>query len=89
MGSQKRLHSRTKCYSYCRIMCRDGNIYEALLGDISLGGALVKVSSDTHLHVGDLCDLMLSDNSALFPLKHTVKIVRFDSQNMGVCFLNR
>ena len=88
MGSEKRLHSRTKYYSGCIVMDRDSNTYEALLGDISLGGALVKVNSGTHLHVGDLCDLMLSDSSAVFPLKRTGKIVRYDSENMGVSFLS-
>jgi hypothetical protein len=69
-------------------MSSEGNAYDALLGDISLGGALVRVNSDTHLRVGDLCDLMLSDKQALIPLKRTGKIVRFDSKYMGVSFLS-
>ena len=83
----QRHHSSIKCFSYCLLMGRDGNTYEALLGDISLGGALVKVSGDTHLQPGDLCDLMLSAKLSAFPLKRAVKIVRRDSENMGVRFL--
>ena len=89
MESQKRLHSRTKYYTYCLVICRDGNSYDALLGDLSLGGALVRVNGDTHLQVGDLCELMLSDKPALFPLKRTGKIVRFEPENyIGVSFIS-
>lgn len=88
MDSQKRLHSRTKCYSYCLVMGRDGNSYEALVGDISLGGALVRVNNDTHLQIGEVCELMFSDKPTLFPLKRTGKIVRFDSKYIGISFLS-
>ena len=83
-----RLHSRVKCESNCILIEPDGSFYEALLEDISLSGASVEVNEDTHLRVGDLCDLMLNDNSAVCPLKRTGKIVRLDSgRNIGISFL--
>jgi hypothetical protein len=88
MASEKRLHSRAKCYTGCIVMGHDGNTCEALVGDISLGGALVRVNGDTHLQVGDVCELMFSDKSALFPLKRVGKIARYDSGSMGVSFLS-
>jgi len=88
MASEKRLHSRAKCYTCCLVMGRDGNAYEALVGDISLGGALVRVNSDTRLQAGDVCELMFSDKTALFPLKRVGKIARYDSGSMGVSFLS-
>lgn len=89
MGGHRE-HSRIKCESHCILMEPDGSFYEVLLEDISLGGALVEVKCDTRLRVGDLCDLMLSDNSAVFPMKRTGRIVRFDSKrNVGVCFLHQ
>jgi hypothetical protein len=88
MGNQ-RLHTRMKFHFYCLVMGRDGGTYEALIGDISLGGALIRLNSDTHLQVGDLCEIMFSEKPALFPLKRTSKIVRLDSErSMGVSFLN-
>jgi hypothetical protein len=89
MGSQKRLHTRMKFHFSCLLMGRDGNTYDALIGNISLGGALIRVNSDTHLQVGDMCEIVFSEKPALFPLKRTGKIVRLDSErNMGVSFLN-
>ena len=83
----QRLHSRSKDYSYCLLMDRYGDIYGAFLCDISLTGALFKLDDNSHLHVGDLCDLMLRDKSATFPVKRAVKVVRLDSDKMGVRFL--
>jgi hypothetical protein len=87
MGSQKRLHNRIKYHSTCLLMGQDGNYCEALMKDISLGGALVEVNCDTHLHVGDSCTLMLGSSSSGFPVKRPVEIVRFDSENIGISFL--
>lgn len=87
MGTlENRRHTRINCYTYCILMCRDGDTYEGLLGNISKGGALVKVSGENHLHIGDSCDMMFTDKSSSFPIKRPVKIVRFDSENIGVSF---
>jgi hypothetical protein len=80
MGSENRRHTRTRCFKYCILMGRDGDTCEGLLGNISLGGALLMTSCDNHFNVGDLCDMMFSDISTKFPVKRSVKIVRFDSK---------
>jgi hypothetical protein len=82
-----RKHSRIKFEAQCLLTGHDGDTYEALLDDISLGGALIKVDDDTPFVAGDLCEVMLGDQSALFPVKHTGKIVRLDSGMIGVSFL--
>lgn len=86
MGSEQRQHARTRCFKYCVLMDHDGETYEALLGNMSQGGAMLMVSGENHLHVGDLYDMMFSDVTTKFPVKRCVKIVRFDSKNIGVCF---
>ena len=83
----QRLHSRSKSYSYCLLLDRYGDIYGAFLCDISLTGALFKLDCNSHLHVGDMCDMMFTDKSATFPVKRAVKVVRLDSNTMGVRFL--
>ena len=85
---EQREYSRTSCYSMCLLLGRDGDTFEGLLGDISKSGALVKTVTDTHLHVGDLCDIMFSNKSTIFPVKRPIEIVRLDSAKvMGVKFL--
>jgi hypothetical protein len=85
---ENRQHIRSNCFTYCLLMGRGGDTYEGLLGNISKGGAMVKVSADNLLHIGDSCDIMFTDKSNAFPLKRQVKIVRFDSDKMGVKFLS-
>ena len=83
----RRKHFRIKFEAQCTLIGHAGDSYDALLDDISLSGALLKVNADNHFQIGDLCDLMLSDKSAAFPIKHTGEIVRVDSGMIGVNFL--
>lgn len=83
----RRKHLRIRIKVQCLLKKIDGTAYEALLDDISLSGAAVKVNGDTDFQIGDLCDLMLSDESAKFPVRHSGKIVRVDSEIIGVSFL--
>lgn len=84
----QRLHSRCKIDSYCLLIDRNGDTYGAFLGDISQTGALVKLNDNADLHIGDMCNLMLNDKSAAFPVKRAVKVVRLDSDKIGVRFLS-
>lgn len=88
MGSNRQ-YIRIKCDSQCILMETDGSAYQALLEDISLGGALIKVSDGVpnKLQVGDVCNLMLCHNPDSCPVKHSCRVVRMDSVNMGVRFL--
>ncbi len=83
----RRKHLRIKVEVQCLLMGLDGVSYKALLDDISLSGASVKVDAGTHFKIGDMCDLMLSDESAKYPIKHSGRIVRVDSGIIGVIFL--
>lgn len=83
----RRKHSRIKFEARCYLNGSAGVTYEALLDDISLSGALVKVNTDTHFQIGDVCELVLSEKSVAFPVKHTSKIVRVDSGFIGMNFL--
>lgn len=67
----------------------DVNTYEASLEDISLGGALINVSNGVpqNLKVGDICSLMLCGNPDSCPTKHSCRVIRLDSVNMGIRFL--
>lgn len=84
----RRKHDRIKFEAGCLLMVRDGNTYQALLEDISLGGALLMISDKIDFQIGDLCDLILSDKSAAFPIKRSGKIVRIDPEIIGVTFLS-
>ena len=83
----QRQHSRSKTDSYCILIDCNGDTYGAFLGDISQTGALVKFDDNASLHIGDMCDLMLRDKSATFPVKRAVKVVRLDTDIIGVRFL--
>ena len=80
-----------KTDSHCLLMGLDGVTYQALLGDISLTGALIKLSDNVPngLHVGEMCGLMFSNNFNMSSEKHTGKIVRLDSGSVGVTFNNQ
>ena len=82
-----RKHSRIKFEAQCLLTGHDGGTYEVLLDDISLSGTSIKVNDETPFEAGDLCELMLGDQSVLFPVKHTGKIVRLDSGMIVVSFL--
>jgi hypothetical protein len=69
-------------------MDHDGDTYEGLLGNMSLGGAMLMLSGENDFHVGDLCDMMFSDSSTKFPVRRSVKIVRYGTKKIGVSFLN-
>jgi c-di-GMP-binding flagellar brake protein YcgR len=60
-----------------------------MLQNISLGGALIKIKDGVlaGLEVGDICKMMLCDNADTCPIKHTCRVIRFDSVSLGVQFL--
>ena len=87
MGEQRK-HYRVSCHSHCDLVNREGRAYPALLSDISIGGALVKVDRKTRLREGDLIALKLNDEAVFYPVKHISRIVRIDSKNnYGLRFL--
>ena len=74
--------------SPCLLMGLNGVTYHALLGDLSLTGALLKLKdkAPNGLHVGEMCGLMLSENPKLSSAKYTGRIVTLDSDSVEISF---
>lgn len=79
-----------KSYAHCLLMGLDGVTYKAQIGDLSLKGALIKISDNVPtdgLHLGEMCGLVYSDNPKMPSTKHTGKIVKLDSfGSVGISF---
>ena len=75
----------------CQLRGLDGVTYHALLGNISLGGALIKMSDNVShdLHVGEMCGLMFRDKINMNPERLSGKIVRLDGGSVGITFHNQ
>ena len=89
MGDQ-RLYTRVKGDSAnCILMELDGKSYQAMLEDISLGGALIKISEGVPhgLNIGDECSLTLCSASDSCSSKHFCRVVRCNFTSMGIKFL--
>jgi hypothetical protein len=74
--------------SPCLLMGLDGVTYQAQLGNLSLTGALIKMSDDVRhgLHIGEMCGLVLSDNPNMSSSKHTGIIIELDAGSVSVSF---
>jgi hypothetical protein len=88
--SEHRVHRRVEGGSMnCILMELDGSTYHALLENISLGGALIKVNEDVpnSLQVGAECTLVLCSDSGSCSSKHLCRVARCNFANMGIQFL--
>lgn len=85
MGS-RRQYDRIKCESECVLMDTDGDIFDALLEDISIGGAMITIHGGVpqSLSEGDVCRLMLRNDAAL---SRFCNVVWRGSENMGISFI--
>jgi hypothetical protein len=89
MGEQ-RSHTRVEGgSSNCILMELDGSTYHALLENISLGGALIKIDENVpnSVQIGDECTLLLCSDSGSCSSKHFCRVVRCNFANMGIQFL--
>jgi len=84
----KRHNLITNSDSPCLLMGLDGVTYQALVGDLSLTGALIKMSDNVShgLHVNEMCGLVLSDNPNRSASKHTGMIIKLDSGLVQISF---
>jgi c-di-GMP-binding flagellar brake protein YcgR len=82
MGS-RRQHNRVKCDLPITLMDRSGSFYDAILDNISIGGALlvVKDGIPNSLNDGDECNLMLHHETAM---KYSFRVIRHDSESAGI-----
>jgi hypothetical protein len=78
----------TKSDAPCLLMGLDGVTYQALLGDLSLTGAMIKmnVNASHGLHVNEMCGLVLRDNPNRSSSKYTGMIVKLDSDTVQISF---
>jgi len=84
MGHSYRILCDAKC-----ILNFDGFDYHGMIENVSLSGALLKLNDKMPIGMrpGDRCDLMLCDNSDYCPIKYSCKVIRIDSEIIGVQFL--
>jgi hypothetical protein len=86
---RKREHFRVNCASPC-ILHHEGINYRAILENISLGGASVKVGGrqPDKIYVGVAVDLMLCSNPDLCPIKYACNVTWLGASDIGVNFQN-
>lgn len=79
--ARQREHLRTNIESRCLMDC-SGKYFKVELKNLSLGGALVKLTGEyNELVVGEVCDLMLCNDPAMCPTKYSGRVVRIESHN--------
>ena len=79
---------RIECDSQCVLNC-NGSSYSVMLEVLSLEGALLRTNSGLMNSVkpNDVCDLLLCNDPNICPTKYSCKIVRLDSEGIGVQFM--
>jgi len=76
----------------CEVKCIlnvDQTIFQGVIENLSLSGALVKLNNKMSfkIHPDDMCDLVFGGNPELYPMKYICKVIRVDSEMIGVQFL--
>lgn len=78
---------RILCDAKCVFVFRDQN-YEGVIENISLTGALIKLSEAAVIvNPGEECGLMLCEDADRCPVKYICRIVRCDANRVGVQFV--
>ena len=80
--------SRIVCEAKC-ILNFDGVDFQGVIENISLSGALLKLKDKRpdSMQPGDMCDMIFCSNPDSYPVKYTSKVVRLDSEIIGIEFL--
>jgi|GEM_PF-1384765 len=88
MMLEKRRHQRVTCLSRC-IFYHDRRKYEAILENISISGALVKMNCPlpAGLHPGDTCIFILSEDQSVGYGTFKSKIRHMRSRRIGLQFI--
>jgi c-di-GMP-binding flagellar brake protein YcgR len=88
MGNRRQF-TRIEHDPECILMEIDGDTYNAILENLSLGGAFITMKNGlpTNLQDGDECSLILCSDPHSCPTKHFCRVARHDSVSMGVRFL--
>lgn len=80
--------SRIICEAKC-ILNFDGSDYQGMIVNLSLSGALIELGDRISgtIQPDNMCELMFCANPDLYPLKYTCKVIRVDSEMVGLQFL--
>lgn len=79
---------RIPCNSLC-ILNYQGTDYHGMIDNVSLSGALVRLHASVPpgIQSGDECCLMLCNDPGVCPVRYTCKVVRIDSNYIGLEFV--
>ena len=79
---------RIPCNSLC-VVSFQGIDYQGMIDNVSLSGALVCLQTSLlpGIESGDECDLMLCSDPGVCPVRYTCKVVRIDSNYIGLEFI--
>ena len=88
MDSRRR-YIRVKSGFNCVLTGYDGRNYEGRLDNITIDGALVRVSQgiQADLKVGEEFDLMFCYGNEDFSIKHPCKVIRCDPAALAINFI--
>jgi hypothetical protein len=86
--SNKVPSSRIVCKAKC-ILSLDGFDYQGVIVNLSLSGALIKLNNKipNNMLTDNMCDLMFCSDPDLYPIKYICKVIRVDSEMIGLQFL--
>ena len=84
MVPSPRIDIKRKC-----ILSFDGLDIQGESKNLSLSGALIKLNDQTpkNIHPGDNCYLIFNSHQDLYVIKYNSKVVRVDSEIIGIQFL--
>lgn len=79
---------RILCDALCHLNY-EGINYHGTIENISLSGALIRMSGTTPkgIRPGDTCGLVLCSNPGVCPIEYNCTVVRLDSSLVGVQFV--
>lgn len=86
--SNKAQSTRIACEAKC-ILYFDGFDFQGVIINLSLSGALIELNEKIpdHVRPDNMCNLMICTNPDLYPIKYTCKVIRVDSEMIGLQFL--
>lgn len=87
---RNRKFTRMQGYSAsCIVVKQDGSTWQATLENISIGGAMVKVSERgaDGLKVGENCTVTLCGGSGPLAAKYTCQVMWCDFESVGIQFI--
>ena len=91
MECQRRFTRAQGHSASCTLVKSAGDSYQAILENISVGGALIKMSENAphSLNAGDKCTVTLCNNTGPLASEYTCQIVWCDLGRLGIQFITQ